>query len=364
MRGSLFRRISAAGPILAASLLSLSGFSACDKGTGEEKLPLGTTSEVIADVSSKVIYAIYTDLAVQTEALQGAVDRLAKTPSDANLATAQQAWRNARVPWEHSEAFLFGPVMNLNTDGPVDSWPLNQVDLEKVLQSNAALTKGYVDSLGVNLKGFHTLEYLLFGDTAQAQSAANLSPRELEYLKATTASLLGEVKALRLAWDPAGENFLGTLQNAGKGSDIYLTEQQAVEELLAGISGICGEVANEKMYTPFHTDPPDPAQEESRFSNNSTADFANNLRGARDVYVGGYGGKTGHGLKDLVERKDPALAKQVLAEFDAALAATLAMGVFTEAIFNTPQKVEDAITTVRTLKFTLAVTVSDALGIP
>ena len=344
-------------------LFLVAGFSACDNGTGEDKPALGTPSEVIADVAAKVIYPIYGDLEIQVQGLMLAVDSLAKTPTDAKLAAAQQAWRDARVPWELGEGFLFGPVVNLNTDGPVDSWPLDQVDLVNVLKSNAVLTKAYVDGLGVNLKGFHTMEYLLFGDTASAQTAAKLTPRELEYLQATTASLSGQVNELRVAWDPTGGNFLATFQNAGKGSDVYTTELQAVAELLLGIAGICGEVANEKMYNPFHDEIPDPTQEESRFSNNSTADFANNLRGARAVYVGGCGGKSGHGLKDLVEPKNPALARQVLAEFDAAIAATLAMGVFTNAIFNEPKKVDAATTAIRTLKYTLTVTVGDALGI-
>ncbi len=63
---------------------------------------------------------------------------------------------------ESSEAFLFGPVDSLGIDPMLDTWPLNKLDLDNVLNSNRAITVDFVRALGTNVQGFHTIEYLLF----------------------------------------------------------------------------------------------------------------------------------------------------------------------------------------------------------
>ena len=39
------------------------------------------------------------------------------------------------MPWEQSEAFLFGPVDILGLDPNMDSWPLDQVAIVNILNS-------------------------------------------------------------------------------------------------------------------------------------------------------------------------------------------------------------------------------------
>jgi uncharacterized iron-regulated protein len=90
-------------------------------------------------------------------------------PTEANLANVRQAWREARVPWEKSEGFLFGPVDQQGIDPSIDSWPVNETDLDAVLESGQTLTKSYIDGLDGTLKGFHTIEYLLFGTSSNKQ---------------------------------------------------------------------------------------------------------------------------------------------------------------------------------------------------
>ena len=353
--------------LLAGGMLSL-GLLSCSDSTGPEPTPASAT-QVLLDISSKVIYATYTDLSLEADSLQQAVNRFAQTPNGSNLAAARQAWRNARVPWEQNEGFLFGPVVTIPIDETIDSWPLNQIDLDTILKSNIPLTKETLDSLQNTDKGFHALEYLLFGDSAASgnidQYASSLTARQLEFLQAAAASLKGSVDTLFQAWSPTGGNFLGELQNAGKGSTAYANQQEAIDELLGRMMDICDEVSSEKMASPFLFDPPSRAQEESRYSNNSTADFANNIRSARNVFLGSYGGKSGKGLKALVEKNNPALAALVEAQFDSAITATLAVGVFSDAIINNnTQKVDVATTAIRTLRGTMYLQLADALKLP
>ena len=54
------------------------------------------------------------------------------------------AWVAARVPWEQSEGFLFGPVDTFGYDPAMDSWPVNRTDLDAVLASGQAFTPEYI----------------------------------------------------------------------------------------------------------------------------------------------------------------------------------------------------------------------------
>ena len=98
-----------------------------------------------------------------------------KTADDLNQAFKEAAlkWIDAREPWETSEAFLFGPVADKGLDPNMDSWPLDVEALKNTLAS------GNFDNLEwegefdeddetiaavQNVRGFHTLEFLLFYD--------------------------------------------------------------------------------------------------------------------------------------------------------------------------------------------------------
>jgi predicted lipoprotein len=341
---------------LAALGLSALVLSSCEDGAAAQA-DLDASS-VIRDVPAKVILPTYADLVDKAGLLQNAVAALASSPTADNLTAARNAWRAARSPWEQNEGFLFGPVETLPVDAPIDSWPLNQVELDSVMAGNAALTKDYIDALGDNLRGFHTIEYLLFG--TGSKTAGDIKPRELEYLQGATASMVAKVKALQDSWTKPGGNFADTFTSAGAGSKVYLSQRSAVEELLNGMIGICDEVANGKISDPF--DQKNRNLEESRFSNNSDADFADNIRSVRNVYLGGYGSSSGSGIKSLLVQKDAALAAKVEAQADSAINAILDMKpTFGDAIFNAPDKVEIARKAVQALKASLEGPVKGAL---
>ena len=353
-------------PLLACrapTALLIACLVACEKPSEPIPVAQAELPKVLQVIATDVIYATYADFAQRADALTVAVEKLAAAPDDARLQAARQAWREARSPWEASEGFLFGPVVTLPIDGPIDSWPVNQVDLKKVLESDAPLTKATLDSLDVTLKGFHVIEYLLFGDSTSPVTPAGLSGRRTAYLQAAAASLAGEVHKLKDAWDPAHGDFVGALARAGSGSEVYPDRNQALREVLFAMTAICHEVANEKIYNVVRYDPPDRIQEESRFSDNSTADFADNLRSARNVYRGGYLGGTGMGIGALVKAKDPALDARLTGLFDSAIAATESMGLFGENIFTHRSRVDSASEAIRTLRGALILEAAPALGV-
>jgi uncharacterized iron-regulated protein len=307
--------------------------------------------KVLSDVNLDVIVATYADLKARANTLADVVATLDADPTAANFAQAQQAWRDARRPWEQSEAFLFGPVETQGIDPGIDSWPVNKADLDAVLAGDATLSKEYIDGLEGTLKGFHTIEYLLFGQNA-SKTVEMLTKREREYLVGVTQSFYGAVSQLYQAWDPAGQDFGKNLRYAGTDSSAYSTRKSALQELLTGMIAICDEVGTGKIGDPYTQQ--DRSLEESQFSNNSNADFQDNIRSVKNVYLGTLDGTAGDGICKVVAAKDTALDARVRAEIDAAITAIGQMTpTFGEAISSNRAKVEAAQNAVLTVRTTL-----------
>ena len=124
---------------------------------------------IVEQYVDAVVLPTYADLARKNAALYDAVVALGNAPSNAAFAAACEAWLNAREPWETSEAFLFGPVDELGLDPNMDSWPLDQDAIVKILTSGNYDQLNWSDGddddaieAAQSLRGFHTLEFLLF----------------------------------------------------------------------------------------------------------------------------------------------------------------------------------------------------------
>jgi len=344
---------------LLAVVLPLAGgalLAACsdDEPTGPST---AVSTELIDTVlrtsSNDVILATYTDLNLRAGELKTAVDALKAAPGTTTLEAARQAWRNARRPWEQSEGFLFGPVDEQGIDPSIDDWPVNYVDLDNVMASSATLTKEYVDDLETTLKGFHTIEYLLFGNNS-TKTVNDFTPRQFEYLVAVTESFKAKTTQLYSAWSPTGQNFADTIAQAGASFNTrYTSRSQALQELVNGMAGICNEVANGKIADPFTLE--DRTKEESQFSNNSNTDFADNIRSVQNIYLGTYNGAgTGRGLGAIVALRNPTLDTRLRAEISAAIAAIQNMTPsFGTAIISNKGAVEAAQNAILTVKLSL-----------
>lgn len=281
-----------------------------------------TDKEIIQNIAKNVILQTYQDMAKQTVALKKSVEEFAVSPTQANLDKAQAAWRAARIPWESSEAFLFGPVDALGIDPQVDTWPLNRMDLENVMSSGRQITLDLVRSLGTNMQGYHTVEYLLFGTglTSNNKSLAEFNRVQLDYLVASSTLLAEYAGQLAHAWstrynpeDPTAPGYVEIISNPSLQNPIYSSERAVLEEYVQGMMGILDEVGNGKIADPFGSDIAHANVElvESPYSWNSLADFTNNIRSVYSVYTGSYGTHKGAGIKDFVKAKNASLAQRV-----------------------------------------------------
>ena len=298
-----------------------------------------------------VILGTYRDLDQKTAALQSAVAALAAAPTPAALAAARQAYRDARAPWEATEAFAFGPVSTQGLDAVIDTWPLNRVDLAALLASTDPLTPASLRPRDGGLQGFHPIEFLLFGTTA-SKPLTDFTPREYTFLASSAQNLKAATARLLQAWQPGGGNFAATLSTAGPANAVYPRQKQAVQELLDGLIGPADELANSKMERPLAQQNTD--AEEAKFSQNSKAEFLQNLAGIEAIYTGRIGTATGTGFGALVLKRSPALDTRFRQELAAAQQAIAGLpGRFDEAIFQNPTAVRAAQAKVRTVLATL-----------
>lgn len=135
------------------------------------KLPEATKNAIINNFVDNVVVPTYRDLVTKNNALKAAVDAFAANPSNDGFEACCRAWMEAREPWETSEAFLFGPVDELGLDPNMDSWPLDQNGIMQIMKSKKWSELEWApgdDDAKVesaqNVRGFHTLEFLIFKD--------------------------------------------------------------------------------------------------------------------------------------------------------------------------------------------------------
>lgn len=315
--------------------------------------------QIVVDFADQVVVPTYQLLDERTQALHAAAGQLAADPDAAGLEAARQAWVDMRVPWEQSEGFLFGPVSASGWDPAMDSWPLNKDDLEAVLASGDELTQEYIHNLAETQKGFHTIEYLLWGDTSE-KTVDQLTARELEYMVALTEELTVITGDLVDSWTVGADGqtaYREVFTTAGEpGNTAYPSLQSAAQEILVGMSGICDEVANGKIADPY--DARDPNLVESQYSFNSLPDFADNLRSVLNAYTGDFpaGGTAGRGLDAWVAERDPDLDSRFRAEIEGSIDALGAIpGPFRDAITDpaNDELIEAAQQAIRTVQATI-----------
>ena len=333
-------------------LVSAFFISGCNKKTKEPPVIIKVSEQdVLTDFAHVLVNPNYQDIQNKAQALFGAIQQLHSTPNDANLLQAQDAWRAVRVPWEQCEAFLFGPVEDFNYDPATDTWPVSTVELDSLLASSNPLTLNDINALPYSLKGYHPIEYILFG-VGGSKTAAQLTPRQLQYILSLSESLYNSTTDLRNSWDVSQPgNFTEQLITAGNGSTHFSTRKDAFIAIVTAMASICNEVANGKMQDPLSAH--DSTLVESQYAHNATEDFTNNIRGIRNAYFCQYH-ITGTSLHQLVASYDLSLDQSISSHIDAALAALAPINSnFGEAIFTQVGSIQQAQNAISTLEGSL-----------
>ena len=371
---------------LALSAACVMGMAACNNGGTDVKSDKETAlQQAVTPYVNNTVIATYKHMAdagvTLLEQTQTILEKVEKGEDyTQQMKDAGTSWRLMRKYWEQSEAFLYGPAAAHNIDPHIDSWPLDFNAMNALLHDAdrmAAIEEeggAYVgDKLGYALKGFHAAEYLLFESVEQGgrtvgtgkPHAANLTHAEAVYLLGIVEDLTQQAILLEYCWagevneakskiledgevDTYEDRYGWQMMNAGKAGSIYVSYQEAAEEIIAGCVEIAGEVADLKMGNPYISSTPEERDYiESPYSCTSTIDFADNIRSIQHSYCGVQAGDLS--VSNYVYRQDAALDAKVRKAIEDAIAAIETIEDFENTAKDNPQ-VKEAIDRVSELE--------------
>lgn len=338
---------------LFAVVLTVS-ITSCEEDNGGEVIEEVNTDEVYENILdryvSSTIIPTYRSLAEAALEMRTANEALKQNPSDATMKAASDAWMKARIAWELSEAFLFGPVGDqaLDIDGHIDSWPLELNDIQNVLANGAlGLTGRQAWLMDPEVIGFHVTEYLLYRD-GKARPAADLTEAELNYLTAATDALVWDCVLAYVAWmgesnvpsamqqvfnenpdvvahlndNPAYMDFAEKLTTATG----YSSWSAALSEIAVGAAEIAGEVGATKIEAPYVNRRVEDV--ESWYSWHSLDDYSNNILSIKNAYLGGMGddSRTPTSLSAYLATTNASLDTQIKNKIEECLTTIAAIG--------------------------------------
>lgn len=300
---------------------------------------------VVAHFVDAIVFPTYVELENKMAALKTAVDQFETSLSQNDLDDACQAWRDARRPWEQSEAFLYGPADLKKLDPSLDSWPLDKNGIEEIIASGDwGAIDGEVNEdedaadAPQNLRGFHTAEKLLFND-GDPREVKTFEKNELIYLQKVINRMLSDVQTLHKAWtdglgsqDTEVPTAYGAALKAHDGKNYSLSSVYvAIETMLNGDNGMAG-ISNE-VGTSKIQDPVDKwnggdreagvLAVESWYSWNSLDDYYDNIISIKNCYLGGRNEnyETEKSLSALVKKINPTLDSLMTLQIEATLEA-------------------------------------------
>lgn len=295
--------------------------SSASEVSGAAAVPAAFDRQILRNFVAQVVVPSNRDFAQRASNLSKSINAFTTAPSAQTLAGAQGAWIEARAAWEQTECFGFGPTTSLGYDGALDTWPVNEIDFKALIKSGEPLTAGSVSKMKDTEKGFHVIEYFLFGQ-GKSRKPGDLAPRDLKYLQLLGADFAKVAADLAASWSKGVEGnpaYQEVFATAGESENAtYPTVQAGAQEMIQGMLDSLDEVANEKIGKPLKEKNPKLA--ESRFSLNTLTDMQSNLQGAQNVYLGSFpDAKTsGKGLSAHVAQVNPTLDDAVKQKFKAA----------------------------------------------
>lgn len=312
---------------------------ACDESSSDATTEDGYGADFTSTLETYVDNVVLTTYSAMKERawdLNVATETYAGSPDQDNLDAVCSAWRATRIPWEQSEGFLYGPAALLSLDPSLDSWPLDKSQIDNILSSNQTISMDIIAS--ANVHGFHTIEYLIFED-GNPRVYSDLSDKQIEYLRVAVEYLRDDCLKLWSSWN--GEdgitgrdlerleelefepsyNFAYQFKNAGKSGSSFVSQDDAIDQIIDGCIDIASEVGSQKIGGPNASG--DVLDVESWYSWNSIDDYANNIISIRNSYFGGSGltSAATNSLSAYVKAKDADLDAQVIAAVNEAYTA-------------------------------------------
>jgi putative iron-regulated protein len=341
-------------PSSAALVLAL-GSVGCS-GDGDEAADDSKAQAAVVKNYAELVSANYVDALAGAKDLDKAVKAFTAAPSEATLEAAKEVWLTSRDPYGLSEAYRFyqGPIDNDDSDDDIDegpegllnSWPLDESYIDYVVGPKDTIVSGGIinmvddfptidadvlsDANGAASDtsvstGYHAVEFLLWGQDLSSEgpgarpytdyvtgddATAENADRRAEYLDVVSALIVTNLSTVNDAWADGEANY--------RADFLKLPPKDALGKIMLGMGSLSGaELSGERMNVAYENQ--EQEDEHSCFSDNTLKDLHNNATSVQNVLLGTYGDLDGPGIDDLVEAKDPALAKQLREQIQAAI---------------------------------------------
>ncbi|HET9934462.1 MAG TPA: imelysin family protein [Polyangiaceae bacterium] len=293
-----------------------------------------------------------------SERLSSALSALGATPTLTSLSFARAAFAQCLLAWKRAQCFKNGPIVDTNALVRATFWPPRTAAAEALMNGNDPIDQHRVDSLGVDVKGLYTLEYVLFpaglgDDAALALLSSQPGRRRLVFATVLATSVLEYVRRAADAMGD-GDAFAKRFAEGGKQSMSRVVGQliSSVEALAISRLGAVLGLSESRLLKPTDI--------EGAPSHLSSQIVASELAAVSRIYHGE--GRTSlAGLVESLSRPIAARIDSSLSEAERAVAA-LKAPLEVEVSERRPA-VEAALKSVKALERALKVDLASTLGI-
>jgi putative iron-regulated protein len=327
--------------------------------------PVAPPAGDIVSTYIEIARASYGDSLETARVLDAAISDLLEAPSPATLEAARAAWRQARVPYQQSEAFRFGNRIVDEWEGRVNAWPLDEglidyvagaygdesdnnyfytanivanplvdiggisVDAANITPELLGETLHTLDGVDANVAtGYHAIEFLLWGqdlngtnpgagnrpytDYSLTECTNGNCERRRAYLEAASTLLVADLEEMTQNWT---DNGAAVADLRAKGLEGGLAT------ILTGMGSLAyGELAGERIRLGLLLH--DPEEEHDCFSDNTHWSHYYDAIGINNVWRGEYTRidgdvVAGPSLEDMILSIEPALHAEMSARLEA-----------------------------------------------
>jgi predicted lipoprotein len=334
-----------------------------------------SSRDVLASIAANVIAPATVEMTARAVVLRDAVDAFAidaaaGEPSEASLAEAQAAWREAMVQQQRLDVMQVGPggsslvaIAGEDLRDQIYSWPTSATcSVDRALVDEDYLSEDFFVTELVWSYGLDALEYLLFGmgesHTCAAQvqldgpwaaiDAGERLRRRAAYAAVVAGGIVNRASELEARWSADGGDFGALLAAPGDGDSPYTDTAQALDEVFRAMFYVEKTTKDAKLGVPIGivdgcAAAPCIDLMELPHSGDAATAVRSNLEALALMVQGGADPATSDGFDDLLRQVDEeAIAIDLLAAIDVAIAATLAYEASLQSeLAGDPQALDD-----------------------
>ncbi len=326
-----------------------------------------TRQAMLENLVNGVILPLQEEFVAQTAVLETAAITFSSDPTAANLQTLQDEWRKTDNLWQEAHLYEFDRMMVLHNQiakHPADAEFINDI----LARDLTGLDNDFIESIGSPAKGLSAIEYLIFAedgnnDTAFAQLTSSQS--RMEYTVAATQNLHDKAQEAQTYWLPEGNDYANTFINADGGGETFNSSLSMLNNQMVAVLEIA---IREKLGEPSGIadgDGPHPKLVEAGLSGNSLAQIQHDLTTVENVFTGG----DGLGFDDYLDYLDAEsegvpLSQKINEQFAATHAALDAIEPpLATAVTDNPAAVQTAYDEMRELLILIKVDMANQLSV-